>query len=157
MVWIPILHKVHGSNKEYREKKQLSHRTFPLRWFHNSRHYAGSFSVWFGKHSKQICLSQDVHNNLQNLTTFRFKHLLQRPFVAALGQWPSVFLPSETESKREEKSLTSIFASSSLKYIWDRDEWFSASFCKIWALTMLTSIKNQSRYCHHLRDLRPTE
>ena len=98
-------------------REQLSHRTFTLRRFQNSRHYARSLSVWFGKHSKQIRLSQDVHDILQNLTTFCFKHLLQRPFVAALGQWPSVFLPSETKSEREEKSLTSIFASSSLKYI----------------------------------------
>ena len=66
-----------------------------------SRHHRTP-SVWFGKHTKQIRLSQDMHANLQNLTTCHFKHLLRRPLLAALGQWPSVFLLSETESEREE-------------------------------------------------------
>ena len=37
------------------------------------------------EHSKQIGLSQDMHANLQNLITFRFKHLLQRPFACCFG------------------------------------------------------------------------
>ena len=158
MFGIPFLHKVYGSNVLCTESTAIWQNFFTvtLRWFQNSHHYR-SVWVWFGKHSKQIRLSQDVLANLQNLTIFCFKHLLQRPLLAALGQWPSVFLPSETESEREEKSPISIFASSSLKYICEWDKWLSASFSKMWALTILTSIKNQSRYRHHLRDLHPTE
>ena len=111
MVGIPILHKVHGSNKAYTERTAIS-----------QNFYTVAISKFAPLRQISLGVVWEALQTNSLVTTFYFKHLLQRPFVAALGQWPSVFLPSETESKQEEKSLTSIFASSSLKYIWDRDE-----------------------------------
>jgi len=38
-------------------------KTFTPKWFENLHHNASLLSVWFGQHSRQIRLSQDMHTN----------------------------------------------------------------------------------------------